>query len=439
MKFFLKTYGCQMNVYDSQRMRHLLQPIQYEETEEESEADLILFNTCTVREKAKHKFLSELGRVQELKKKNKELIIAVGGCVAQEEGERLLKKVPYLDLVFGVDQVDKLPALVTEIKKNKERLVFTAFDTDPKLSLSYLHSAPAAISAYVTIIMGCDKYCSFCIVPFTRGREKSRTPREILQEIELLVQKGMREVTLLGQNVNSYRSDSIRFPELLQMVSQIEGIERIRFTSPHPQDFCDGMINCYESLPNLCKHLHLPVQSGNNQVLRRMFRFYTIEHYVDRIEKLRKRVPRMAVTTDIIVGFPGETEAQFEDTLKLLKEVKYDSIYSFKYSPRSGTKAAKNFEDTIPETIKEERLLRLQTLQDEISLKINQSHLGKTEKVLVEKTSKEGRLQGRTDGNKLVHFEGALDLIGTFIHVTLEQAFPSSFLGRISDPKRDCP
>lgn len=422
-----------MNVYDSQRMKNLLRPIDYEETDIEAEADLILFNTCTVREKAKHKFLSELGRLQEAKKKRKDLIIGVGGCVAQEEGEQLLKRVPHLDLVFGVDQVDKLPALVSEIRNTRERLVMTAFDTDPKLSLSYLHTDKGSVSAYVTIIMGCDKYCSFCIVPFTRGREKSRSPREILQEIEILVQKGTREITLLGQNVNSYRFESFRFPDLLRMVSAVPGLQRIRFTSPHPQDFCDGMILCYRELSNLCKHLHLPVQSGSNGLLRKMFRFYTVEHYQERIKLLRKYVPQVTVTTDVIVGFPGETREQFKDTLKLIESVQYDSIYSFKYSSRSGTKAAKQFNDDISEAEKNARLLELISLQDEISLNKNRAQIGNIETVLVEKKSKEGRLQGRTDGNKLVHFEADDSLQGSFVDVQLLTAYPYSFLGELKN------
>ena len=429
MKFYLKTYGCQMNAYDSIRMKNLLHPLSFSQTEEVEEADLILFNTCTVREKAKHKFLSDLGRLKKHKEKKSHLVIGVGGCVAQEEGERLLKRIPHLDLVFGVDQIDQLPTLVQQIHATKERLVMTAFDTDPKLSLSYLDTPKSSVSAYVTIIMGCDKYCSFCIVPFTRGREKSRSPHEILKEIERMAQKGTQEVTLLGQNVNSYQYEKMRFPDLLKMVSQIPGLQRIRFTSPHPQDFCDGMIECYKTLENLCKHLHLPVQAGNNRILRRMFRFYTIEHYKERIQKLRASVPGVALSTDIIVGFPGETEEEFEETLQLLKDVRYDSIYSFVYSPRSGTKAAKQYQDDVPREVKEERLSKLQALQDQISLEINESSVGKKVTVLVEKVSKEGRLQGRTDTNKLVHFEGDPTLIGSFIDLQLEKAFPHSFLG----------
>mgnify|MGYP001616427042 CR=1 FL=1 len=248
-----------------------------------------------------------------------------------------------------------------------------------------------------------------------------------------MVQTGTREVTLLGQNVNSYQYEGFRFPDLLRLVSGIPGLERIRFTSPHPQDFCDGMIECFASLPNLCKHLHLPVQSGNNQVLRKMFRFYTVEHYRERIETLRQRVPGMAITTDIIVGFPGETEAQFLDTLKLLESIRYDSLYSFKYSERSGTKAAKQYADDIPELEKERRLSVLQQLQDQISLEIHTSEIGSRRRVLVEKLSKGGRLQGRTDTRKLVHFEGDPGLIGGFAEVRLEEALPHSFRGSLTN------
>src|SRR3989338_293265 len=337
--FYLKTYGCQMNVYDSERITVLLSALNFRPTDRIKDADLILFNSCTVREKAKQKLLSYLGRLKAFKDKNKNLIIGIGGCVAQEAGDKLLKRIPHLDLVFGVDQVDQLPDLLGRIQETKTRLAVTAFDTNPKFSLSYLRKDTSPVSAYVTIITGCDKFCSFCIVPFTRGREKSRPPRDILQEIERMVEKGTREITLLGQNVNSYEAEGVNFPKLLRCVSHIPNLKRIRFTSPHPQDFCDEMIACYEELPNLCKHLHLPVQSGNNRILKSMRRWHTIEHYKARIEKLRHRVPAIALSTDMIVGFPGETNEEFEDTLQLLKDVRYDFVYSFRYSPRVGTLA----------------------------------------------------------------------------------------------------
>ncbi len=421
-----------MNVYDSERMVHLLKPLQFTQTEKLKEADLILFNSCTVREKAKQKLLSDLGRLKSFKEKNKKLIIGMGGCVAQEEGDRLLKRIPHLDLVFGVDQVDQLPELIGRIQETKSRLAVTAFDTDPKFSLSYVRKDFSPVSAFITIIKGCDKFCSFCIVPFTRGREKSRPPREILQEIELGVEKGTREVTLLGQNVNSYAHEGYTFPKLLRLIAQVPHLKRIRFTSPHPQDFCDDMIACYEELPNLCKHLHLPVQSGNNRILKAMRRWYTIEHTQERIEKLRSKVPNVALSTDIIVGFPGETHEEFEDTLKLLRDIRYDSIYSFKYSPRVGT-LAYEFSEELSEEEKNERLQRLQSLQDEISLEMNQKLVGQTYEVLVEKKSlglaHAVTLQGRTDTNKLVHFKGDASLIGKFTRVRLTSAMPHSFLG----------
>ncbi|MBI3016513.1 MAG: tRNA (N6-isopentenyl adenosine(37)-C2)-methylthiotransferase MiaB, partial [Deltaproteobacteria bacterium] len=324
--FYLKTYGCQMNVYDSERITGLLGALNFKPTQRIKDADLILFNSCTVREKAKQKLLSDLGRLKGFKEKNKNLIIGIGGCVAQEAGDKLLKRIPHLDLVFGVDQVEQLPDLLGRIQETKSRFAVTAFDTNPKFSLSYLRKEASPVSAYVTIITGCDKFCSFCIVPFTRGREKSRSPRDILQEVELMVQKGTREITLLGQNVNSYAYEEFSFPSLLKLVSQVQNLKRLRFTSPHPQDFCDGMIECYEKLPNLCKHLHLPIQCGSNRVLKAMRRWYTIEHYKERVEKLRKKVPDVTLSTDMIVGFPGETNEEFEETLKLLRDVRYDFV-----------------------------------------------------------------------------------------------------------------
>ena len=425
--FYLKTYGCQMNVYDSERMTGLLRALNFKPTERIKDADLILFNSCTVREKAKQKLLSDLGRLKPFKAKNKNLIIGIGGCVAQEEGDRLLKRIPHLDLVFGVDQVDQLPDLLGRIQETKTRLAVTAFDTNPKFSLSYLRKDTSPVSAYVTIITGCDKFCSFCIVPFTRGREKSRPPRDILQEIELMVEKGTREITLLGQNVNSYEVEGVNFPKLLRLVSQVPNLKRLRFTSPHPQDFCDGMIECYEKLDNLCKHLHLPVQCGSNRVLKAMRRWYTIEHYKERVKKLRKCVPNVALSTDLIVGFPGETNEEFEETLKLLRDVRYDFVYSFRYSPRVGT-LAQEWKDDVSNEEKDERLQRLQSLQDEIALEKNQKLIGKTYEVLVEKDAS-GILQARTETHKIVHFKGDRALIGKFVQVRLARAMPHSFLG----------
>ena len=428
--YHIKTYGCQMNIYDTQRMENLLRPMNYAPTEDIEKADFILFNTCTVREKAKHKFVSDLGRLKPLKAKRKDLIIGMGGCVAQEEGEKLLKKVRHLDFVFELDQIDQLPTLLKNVQKNKTQVSLTAFDTDPKFSLSYIKPNYCPTSAYVTVIKGCDKFCSFCIVPFTRGLEKSRAPREILQEIEAMVQGGTREITLLGQNVNSYDYEKIYFPALLKMVNDIEELKRIRYTSPHPQDFDDAMIDCHATLDKLCQHIHMPVQCGNNDVLKQMRRWYTIEHYKEQIQKLRDKVPEISVSTDIIVGFPGETEKQFEDTLQLLKDVQYDFVFSFKYSERSGTKAAQELKDDLSESEKNRRLYVLQTLQDEISLEKNKKLEGQIQEVLVEKKSTNDQLQGRTETNKIVHFHGEPSLIGQFTHVRLEKAMPHSFLGK---------
>ncbi len=417
-----------MNVYDSERMTGLLRNLDFKPTDRIKEADLILFNSCTVREKAKQKLLSDLGRLKPFKAKNKNLIIGIGGCVAQEEGDRILKRLPHLDLVFGVDQVEQLPDLLERIQATKTRFSVTAFDTNPKFSLSYLRKDSSPVSAYVTIMTGCDKFCAFCIVPFTRGREKSRPPRDILQEIELMVEKGTREITLLGQNVNSYEYEGINFPKLLRLVSQVQNLKRIRFTSPHPQDFCDDMIACYKELSNLCQHLHLPVQSGNNRVLKAMRRWHTIEHYKERLEKLRNQVPDVALSTDMIVGFPGETHQEFEDTLQLLRDVQYDFVYSFRYSPRVGT-LAYEWKDDVSHEEKDERLERLQSLQDEISLAKNKSLVGKTVEVLVEKISSGGVLQGRTETHKIVHFKGDGHLIAKFVPVRLIKAMPHSFCG----------
>jgi tRNA-2-methylthio-N6-dimethylallyladenosine synthase len=435
-RLFIQTYGCQMNQYDSDRIVGLMEREGYARTELAEEADLILLNTCSVRDKAEQKVYSALGRWRELKEKNPNVIIGVGGCVAQQEGKTLLRRVPYLDLVFGTHNIHKLGQMVREAELGN-RPIEIAFYRDP----SYMEDPGArpavhGARAYVTIMHGCNKVCSFCIVPYVRGRELSRPSETILREIEALAAQGVKEVMLLGQNVNSYGKTSpgdLSFSELLDRVNGIDGLERIRFTTSHPQDLSPGLIEAYANLDKLCEHLHLPVQSGSDSVLQRMRRGYTRAEYLDRIRGLRERRPDVALSTDIIVGFPGENEEEFEDSLEILQEVEYDDIYAFGYSPRPHTSASKMYADDVIEDVKKMRLDRVLRVQREISRRKNQERVGKVEEILVEGAAKLGRgqMMGRTRGNRIVNFAGPENLSGTLTEVRIAGAGANSLLGEL--------
>jgi tRNA-2-methylthio-N6-dimethylallyladenosine synthase len=431
----LQTFGCQMNQYDSERIARVMGRVEYALTDRVENADLILLNTCSVRDKAEQKVYSALGRLREIKERRAGVIIGVGGCVAQQEGEALLKRVPYLDLVFGTHNIHKLPELVERVETLQERPVETDFYRDP----SYMEDPADEVRvrgarAYVTIMQGCNKVCSFCIVPHVRGREVSRPSEKILREVEALAHQGVVEVMLLGQNVNSYGKTTpgeIGFAELLARVNAIDGIERIRFTTSHPQDLSPELIEAYAGLDKLCEHLHLPVQSGSDSVLSRMRRGYTLDEYLSRIRRLRVRCPRVALSTDIIVGFPGETEVEFAATLELLEQVKYDEIFSFTYSPRSQTVSAKLYDDDIPDGIKKERLTRVQSLQREITLRKNRQRIGTVEEILVEGRAKlhNGQIMGRTRSNRIVNAFGPERLMGDLLTVYITGATATSLIG----------
>jgi tRNA-2-methylthio-N6-dimethylallyladenosine synthase len=439
-RLFIQTYGCQMNQYDSERIARLMEREGYAPTEVAEDADLILLNTCSVRDKAEQKVYSALGRWRELKEKNPNVIIGVGGCVAQQEGENLLRRVPHLDLVFGTHNIHKLGRMVREAESPGNRPVEIAFYRDP----SYMED-PAArptvhgAKAYVTIMHGCNKVCSFCIVPYVRGRELSRPSASVLREIEELAAQGIKEVMLLGQNVNSYgkTSGELSFPELLNRVNDVGGLERIRFTTSHPQDLSPGLIESYASLDKLCEHLHLPVQSGSDSVLQRMRRGYTREEYLDRIRRLRERRPEVALSTDIIVGFPGESEEEFEGSLEILQEVEYDDLYAFSYSPRPHTSANKIYADDVAEDVKKERLDRILKMQGMISRRKNEERVGKIEEVLVEGPAKLGRSQmmGRTRTNRIVKFVGPEELSGQLTGVRIVAAGANSLRGELITPQ----
>jgi tRNA-2-methylthio-N6-dimethylallyladenosine synthase len=391
-----------------------------------------------VRDKAEQKVYSALGTWKKIKEQRRGVVIGIGGCVAQQEGERLLKRVPHLDLVFGTHNIHKLPEMVEQVETVRGRPVETAFYRDP----SYMEDSEPRTdvhgsNAFVTIMQGCNKVCSFCIVPHVRGREVSRPSKKIIAEVGSLVRQGVKEVMLLGQNVNSYGKTSpgeISFPELLARVNDVVGLERIRFTTSHPQDLSPELVEAFATLEKLCEHLHLPVQSGSDSVLARMRRGYNCQEYLHRIRLLRERCPRVALSTDIIVGFPGETEREFESTLELLQQVEYDEIFSFMYSPRPQTVSAKLYNDDIPEEIKKDRLKRVQSLQRGVSLRKNRDRIGEIEEILVEGDSKlkNGQIMGRTRTNRIVNLVGPEALVGSVVSVRITGATANSLLGELS-------
>jgi tRNA-2-methylthio-N6-dimethylallyladenosine synthase len=410
----------------------------YAATEDAASADLILLNTCSVRDRAEQKVYSALGRWRELKEQRPDLVIGVGGCVAQQEGENLLKRIPHLDLVFGTHNIHKLPGMVEEVLTWRNRPVETAFYRDP----SYMEdpegrSRVQGAKAFVTIMQGCNKVCSFCIVPHVRGREVSRPSGKIIAEIESLARQGVKEVMLLGQNVNSYGKTSpseISFAALLGRVNGIGSLERIRFTTSHPQDLSPELIEAFATLDKLCEHLHLPVQSGSDSVLSRMRRGYTRAEYLGRIRQLQSRCPHVALSTDIIVGFPGESDDDFQYTLELLSQLEYDEIFSFMYSPRTQTVSAKLYEDDIPDEVKRERLQRVLSLQHGISLRKNRQKIGAVEEILIDGESKlkNGQVMGRTRANRIVNVLGAGVSIGSVIPVQITGATANSLIGELA-------
>ncbi len=435
-RFYLETFGCQMNVVDSERIVDLLRKSGYRQVDDSADADLILLNTCSVRDKAERKVYGHLGRYKPLKDANPALILGVGGCVAQQEGERLLEKLPYLDLVFGTHNVHKLPELVKKVEGQRERCLETDFlDKETRLQLFPQRTEGDSVTRFVTVMQGCDNFCSYCIVPHVRGREISRPSGEVLDEVRELAAVGAKEVTLIGQNVNSYgckEPGELSFAQLLRQVHAIEGIERIRFTTSHPKDLSDDLIDCFGELEKLCKHLHLPVQSGSNRILELMARGYTRDSYLEKVRRLKNVCPDIRLTSDIIVGFPGESEEDFAETLSLMAEVKYLDVYSFIYSPRPGTKAAEMIDD-LPAAQRQARFDRLLALQEEHSQQFREAEIGKVLQVLVEGQSRqgEGQLSGRTTWNRIINFDGDTDLIGKIIPVRIVKAFRNSHLGTL--------
>jgi tRNA-2-methylthio-N6-dimethylallyladenosine synthase len=428
---YIRTFGCQMNVADSEMIAQVLGE-DYDLTARAEDADLYLINTCAIRRKSEEKVKSLLGSLKPLKRARPELILGVGGCVAQQEGERLLTFAPHLNLVFGTKGIYRLPELVHRAARG-ERVVDVALERDfPDLPLRSW--SPETFQTMVTIMRGCDNFCSFCVVPYVRGRETSREPGAIVGEVAAFVAAGGLEVTLLGQNVNSYGRglpEPITFPQLLRRLTAVPGLKRLRFATSHPRDLSPELISAFSEESALCEHLHLPVQSGADRILKRMNRGYTRERYLEKAAALRQACPGIALSTDLIVGFPGESEADFLDTLDLMREAGFDQAFSFKYSPRPQTRAA-TFSDQVLEDVKAERLARLQALQDELTLKAHARLVGQEQEVLVEGRSKRSLKEwcGRLRTNQVVNFIGPRELVGGLARVVITEAHPHSLKGR---------
>ena len=440
-KVFIRTFGCQMNEYDSDKMVDVLAGSDdVVKTENPEEADIILFNTCSVREKAQEKVFHDLGRVRHLKQLNPKLVIGVGGCVASQEGAAIVARAPYVDLVFGPQTLHRLPQMIAARRASGKAQVDISFPEIEKFD-----ALPAAsvtgTSAFVSIMEGCSKYCTFCVVPYTRGEEVSRPLKDVVVEITGLVARGVREVTLLGQNVNAYRGtmdddeagdETADLAYLIDTLAAMEGIERIRYTTSHPREMTQRLIDIYASTPKLVSHLHLPVQSGSDRILVAMKRGYTVLEFKSLVKKLKAARPDLSLSSDFIIGFPGETEEDFEKTMRLVEELNFDNSFSFVYSPRPGTPAADMADDT-PAELKVKRLMRLQKTIEAQALKISQAMVGTTQRVLVEGHARKdaSELAGRTDNNRVVNFAGNERLIGRFVDVTITAALPHSLRGEV--------
>jgi tRNA-2-methylthio-N6-dimethylallyladenosine synthase len=443
MKYFIETYGCQMNVHDSERMAGLLESSGYDFTESAADADLVVINTCSVRERAEDKLYTRLGEIKEMGRElGRDPVVAVTGCVAQQEGAKLIKRsAGVVDIVVGTQQVKMLPMLADQALREQRatngvagrRIAIDNPYEEPSFPLGIVRRGDP-VRAYVTIIEGCNDFCAFCVVPYTRGHERMRAKSEILADVREAAASGRREVQLLGQIVNHYQAPdgpTCDFPALLEAVHEVPGIDRIRFASPHPRHTSDRVIAAVRDLPKVCKHLHLPVQSGSSQVLGRMRRRHSREEYLDLVARIREAIPNVQLSTDMIVGFPGETEADFEETLSLTTAVRYHSIFSFKYSERPNTLASKRMTDDVTDADKTRRIVALQALQRSIQSDLFQRTIGSTHDVLVDATSRrrDWELTGRTSGNTVVNFPGPPEWLGRIVAVEIKRAGPNSVWG----------
>jgi tRNA-2-methylthio-N6-dimethylallyladenosine synthase len=438
-KLYIKTHGCQMNEYDSSKMADVLAAShQLQLTQDPAQADVLLLNTCSIREKAQEKVFSELGRWREMKDERPHLVIGVGGCVASQEGDAIRERAPYVDIVFGPQTLHRLPEMLKEVRRSRLPVIDISF---PEIEKFDCLPAPRADgpTAFVSIMEGCSKYCSFCVVPYTRGEEISRPFDDILAEVATLAEQGVREVNLLGQNVNAYRGlmddgETADLAILIHYVAAIDGIGRIRYTTSHPVEMNDGLIQAYAEVPELVSHLHLPVQSGSDRVLAMMKRNHTALQYKSIIRRLREARPGLSMSSDFIIGFPGETDADFEDTMSLIEDIGFDHSFSFIYSQRPGTPAA-DFPDDVSLADKKLRLARLQSRISEMAAAISQAMVGNVERILVEKVSRKrtDQLSGRTENNRVVNFDASPGLIGQFVDVRITEALPNSLRGEIVD------
>lgn len=423
---YIKTFGCQMNEHDSERILGILASHGFSEVDEPKKADIVIFNTCAIREKAEQKFLSSLGRIKHLKKKRENFTIIVAGCSAQIRGHSLLKKAPYIDYIIGPDNIDK----INDILRNRETEERIFLDENPKIGEIDLPTVRKdSVKAWVNIIYGCNNFCSYCVVPYTRGRERSRPVENILREIRELGERGYKEVTLLGQNVNSYRDQEITFPELLEMINKIEGIERIRFVTSHPKDLSIRLIEVMRDCEKVCEHIHLPLQAGSDRILKLMNRKYTYSEYLEKVELLRKNIPNISITSDIIVGFPQESDQDFEKTINALREIQFDGIFAFKYSNRPCAKASK-LGGQIPDSVKSERLTAVLNLQDEITERKNRTYEGTIQEVLFENSEEKESSMGRTRTNKIVKVAEKVES-GKILNVKIKRAYRHALEGEL--------
>ena len=430
-KLYLRSFGCQMNDYDSNRIVDLLgEAMQLEKTEDLNEADVVVLNTCSIREKAQEKVFSDLGRIREAKRDRPDMMIAVGGCVASQEGAGIVKRAPWVDVVFGPQTMHRLPEMLGERARTGKPQVDVSFPEIEKFDHLPAPRAEGA-AAFVSIMEGCSKYCTYCVVPYTRGEEISRPLVDVLVEVAQLADQGVKEVTLLGQNVNSYRAGEVGFPELLRRVASVSPLLRVRFATSHPKDMSDRLLETMASMPNICRAIHLPAQSGATSMLGRMNRKYTREWYLDRVAAIRRYLPDCAVTTDLIAGFSGETEEEHLQTLSLMREVGYEFAYMFKYSERPGTFAQKHLPDDVPDEVKSRRLQEIIALQNELGLASNRRDVGREFEVLVEGESKRdpGQLSGRTSQNKVVVFDRGTHGVGDYVRVRITGCTPATLLG----------
>ncbi|MCH7517471.1 MAG: tRNA (N6-isopentenyl adenosine(37)-C2)-methylthiotransferase MiaB [Candidatus Dadabacteria bacterium] len=419
-----------MNEYDSDRIKNALDA---EPTDDPKSADIIIINTCAIREKADHKAFSSLGKFKSLKANNPDKIVGIAGCVAQLYGDKLLKKMPHIDFVIGPRAIPKLPDIISKIEREKRRTVETSYDIEELFEIEPYHRE-GKVTAYVSVQQGCNKRCTYCIVPHVRGNEVNRPLKDILRETTNLVNKGVREITFIGQTVNSWKENGNKFGDLIRAAGDVENLERIRFTTSYPRDITKRMIDAMKDVPQVCHHLHLPVQSGSDKVLSRMKRTYTRRWYTDTISRLKDAVPDLTVSTDIIIGFPGETSQDFEETMSLMKEVEFESAYSFKFSPRPGTPAAEyEGEEMVEPSIASARLSELQAFQKDITSRKNLSRVGHVEEVLVEGESRNDPnfISGRTDHNRILNFKGTKDLLGKTVKVKVTEGLLNSLRGEL--------